>query len=283
MRLSAIHTTTYCYGEAVHLEPHVVRLRPRSDGAQKLWRYELSVDPEPAGRADCLDQDGNVVTQLWFASPAARLCLESRFEVEPLRENPFDFLLPADRVLTVPFAYGDPWNALLAPYIDHSAVSGIVTAFAEEIARECGGRTVRFLAALNQRLFDGWRHTIRPHGDPHPAETTLEVREGSCRDMAVLFCDACRALGLASRFVSGYERAAAGHDHPYMHAWAEVYLPGGGWRGFDPSRGLAVSKDHVAVAAARFPALATPVSGTYLGGTAAHLDVQISMQVSESS
>jgi transglutaminase-like putative cysteine protease len=283
MILSVTHTSTYFYDAPVALEPHVIRLRPRSDGAQKLRRYELTIHPRPAGSSECLDQDGNVVTQAWFDAPAESLRVESRFAVEPLRENPFDFLLPAEKALGMPFFYAEPWKTLLAPYANGAAVAPAVAAFALETGGAAGGRTLPFLAVLNQRLFEGWRPMVRPEGEPYPAEETLAAREGSCRDLAVLFCEACRAMGFAARFVSGYARAAAEGDHSYMHAWAEVYLPGGGWRGYDPSCGLAVSLDHVAVAAAAYPALAAPLSGTYRGNAAARLEVQISMRAEEQS
>ncbi len=279
MRVSVTHASTYSYSAPVYLEPHVIRLRPRSDGAQKLCRYALTVDPQPAGSADCLDQDGNVVTQVWFRESTERLRLESRFEVEVLRENPFDFLLPAEKVWGVPFLYGEPWMTLLAPYAGGTPVAPAVAAFALEVASAAEGRTLPFLALLNQRLFEGWSPVIRPEGEAFAAETTLAAREGSCRDLAVLFCAACRAVGFASRFVSGYERAAATSEHSYMHAWAEVYLPGGGWRGYDPTRGLAVALDHVAVAAAAYPALAAPVSGTFRGNATASMEAAISLQV----
>ena len=107
--------------------------------------------------------------------------------------------------------------------------------------------------------------TVHPTGDPWPPEKTLADRTGSCRDIAVLFCEVCRAAGLPSRFVSGY---AVDPDHSgchHLHAWSEIYLPGAGWRGFDPTLGLAVADRHVSLAAARLPALAAPTSGVYRG------------------
>jgi transglutaminase-like putative cysteine protease len=106
----------------------------------------------------------------------------------------------------------------------------------------------------------------------------LTGRAGSCRDLAVLFCAVCRAVGVAARFVSGYECGATSMEHAYMHAWAEVYLEGGGWRGYDPSRGLAVSTFHVPVAAAADAQLAAPVSGTYRGAAGSKMDFSISIQ-----
>ena len=128
-------------------------------------------------------------------------------------------------------------------------------------------------------MFADIRYIIRDVGAPHPAETTLRGQEGSCRDLAVLFCAACRAVGLAARFVSGYERDASLQENGDLHAWAEVYLEGAGWRGYDPSRALAVAASHVAVAASSDPLLASPISGTFRGSASAKMEFSISMQV----
>jgi transglutaminase-like putative cysteine protease len=106
--------------------------------------------------------------------------------------------------------------------------------------------------------------------------------EGSCRDLAVLYCDACRVMGIAARFVSGYEcvTTVAGQNAD-MHAWAEVYLPGIGWRGYDPSRGLAVSNGHVAVAAGFDHDLASPVSGWYGGGAPSRMQTSLRIVVQD--
>jgi transglutaminase-like putative cysteine protease len=119
----------------------------------------------------------------------------------------------------------------------------------------------------------------RREGTPNAPEVTLATREGSCRDLAVLFCAACRAVGVTARFVSGYEREASLQENGELHAWAEVYFHGGGWRGYDPSRGLAVADSHVAVAAAADPLLAAPVTGVYRGPAKSTLEFEIAMQV----
>jgi transglutaminase-like putative cysteine protease len=103
--------------------------------------------------------------------------------------------------------------------------------------------------------------------------------EGSCGDLAVLFCDVCRVMGIAARFVSGYECSSAGRSDSYMHAWTEVYLSAIGWRGYDPSRGIAVTNGHVAVAAAFDYDLASPIVGLYTGGSESHMDAWIRMVV----
>src|SRR5689334_23681863 len=120
MRFSVVHTTRYRYGAPVHLEPHTFRLRPRDDGSQRLLRYALAISPAPAGQATLLDREGNVVTQAWFSGPIESLQVRSEFEVETLRENPFDFLLAqSDRQL--PVIQGDGTVAEFARPIAESA------------------------------------------------------------------------------------------------------------------------------------------------------------------
>jgi transglutaminase-like putative cysteine protease len=277
MRISVVHSTVYRYQDPVHPEPHTFRLRPREDAAQHLVRFTLEISPSPAGMSECLDQDGNVVTEAWFNGPLTELAARSSFEVETRRQNPFDFL-PNGK----PAAYPEPLRSALVPYLEAGDPAGPVSGFARAIAEAESLDTLPFLTALNQRLFESFHHVTRDDGPAHPPEITLREREGTCRDLAVLFCSACRSMGIAARFVSGYEREAALQSRADMHAWAEVYLQGGGWRGYDPSQGLAVATAHVAVAAAADPRLAAPISGLYRGAARSQMQFTISMQVEES-
>ncbi len=277
MRIAVVHSTVYRYSLPVFLEPHTIRLRPREDASQRLESWTLDITPAPLGRTECIDQDGNTVVRAWFGSVTPELALCSQFTLQTLRDNPFNYLLtPLDTKL--PMEYALPLRGPLVPYLRDDR-SPAVRMFAQSLAAECGWQTLPFLSALNQRLFADTRQVVRAVGAPHAAETTLRDQEGSCRDLAVLFCSACRALGLAARFVSGYERDASLQENGDLHAWAEVYLEGAGWRGYDPSRALAVAASHVAVAAASDPLLAAPVTGTYRGGASAKMEFSISMQV----
>jgi transglutaminase-like putative cysteine protease len=281
MRIAVTHSTSYRYDAPVYLGPHVIRLHPREDGSQRVLQQQLSILPRPAGMAQELDQDGSVAMQVWFDGPASELSVMSSFTVETLRANPFDYLLPPPEQLRLPMEYGSALAPALAHYADAGEVDTAVRAFAEAQSVEAGGQAMPFLMGLTERLFRDWNHVLRPEGSSHPSAVTLRLREGSCRDLAWLFCEASRAVGLAARFVSGYERAAAEEGHAYMHAWAEVYVPGGGWRAYDPSRGVAVSTAHVPVAAAANPEMAAPISGLYVGKARSHMQVAISMQVAE--
>ena len=265
MRISVVHSTLYRYDAPALLEPHTFRLRPRNDASQRLEQFALDLAPAPAGQSWCLDQDGNVTLETWFREPLQELSVMSSFQVETVRENPFDFLARS--------AVDAETRSTLAPYC------GRVSNEVEEFARSIDGEAAEFLAALNGRLYEEFEHTIREEGPAEASERTLAERSGSCRDLAVLFCGACRSRGIPARFVSGYEREASIQEPAHMHAWAEVYLAGGGWRGYDPTQGLAVSTSHVALAAAADPRLAAPVTGSYRGKAKATMSYSISMQV----
>jgi transglutaminase-like putative cysteine protease len=208
------------------------------------------------------------------------LTVESEFEVETLRHNPYDFILTDPSLSRLPLHYPEEVRASLAPYLPATPHNGLVKEFSESSARDTGWQTLPFLAELTRRIYQRVGHAPRPHGDPLPAGQTLHVGMGACRDSAMVFIEACRAMGFAARFVSGYELAPPDSEMPSMHAWAEVYLPGAGWRGFDPSRGLATAESHVVVAAARTAALAAPVTGTWRGtGVQSSMEFDICMEL----
>jgi len=279
MRISVIHSTTYRYDRPVFHEPHTFRLRPRHDAAQRLLNFALDISPAPAGKSECLDQDGNVVLEAWFESMLEEMTVRSSFEIETLRENPFDFMLPRE-MSGLPLSYRPPLRDAVMPYLVSGSESEEVRVMARSVADKADGSTMAFLTGLSRYLFEHFEHTLRDHGPPLEPAVTLRERAGTCRDLAILFCAACRIMGIPARFVSGYEREAAFQEPAQMHAWAEVYLAGGGWRGYDPAVGLAVGTSHVAVAAAADPRLAAPISGAYRGSADSHMDYQIALQVS---
>jgi transglutaminase-like putative cysteine protease len=278
MKITVTHSTRYLYDSPVLLEPHIFRLRPRANSAQRLLEFELAITPLPAGTTECLDQDGTIAVNAWFSAPTTEMKVDSRFTVEMLRSNPFDYILP-DHVLHLPLWYSNLVSIALAPYRMDAHVSESVKQFAREAAANSNSNALSFLTGLSWQIFHNFRRLFRPHVPPWSSWETLDRREGSCRDLAVLFCDACRVMGLAARFVSGYEWASARVQEAYMHAWAEVYLPGIGWRGYDPARGIAVSNGHVAVAAGFDHDLASPVAGWFSGGAGSRMDTEIVLQV----
>ncbi len=261
------HTTEYRFTRPVFFEPHQLRFSPRSDGAQRVVRYDLQIDPAPSGMTQTLDAFGNLVTVAWFSGLHTHMSIRATSEVETLRGNAFDFLVTPLN-LRLPVSY-QPWElALLAPSLKRTAVPIHVDPareLAEQLRGAANGEIVPFLTRLTETISHRFKLVHREHGSPWPPATTIEQRQGACRDLAVLWVDICRAVGIAARFVSGYEESDFEGGKGYLHAWGEAYIPGAGWRGFDPTNGLAVADRHVAVAAAAEPQHAAPVTATYRG------------------
>lgn len=277
MIISIRHTTRYSFSSEVFLEPHTVRLRPRSDCTQRLIDFNLFVDPEPSGMADIIDLSGNDGVSLWFSGTHASLTLKTEAVVETLRTQPFGYIITDDSVATLPADYSSSFQYSVKPYLIRSSEPGIkLMDLTSSIIEETNGDTIKFLSALNSHIYSDFEKTVRYEGPPFPPEVTLLSKMGTCRDLTLLFIEACRAVGLASRFVSGYREAEMHSTERELHAWAEVYLPGGGWRGYDPSEGLAVADSHVAVASGAMPEDAAPVTGTFRGdGVSAEIEFEI--------
>ncbi len=281
MRFTIRHETLYCYSAQVSFAPHVTRLRPRDDGTQRTVAFALEIEPVPSHTAQALDADGNIIDHHWFLATADRLRIASTIEVETLRSNAFDYI-PDVSFDTLPVRYVDGQARALAPYLTRAELDGNVLAFAEAIAADTGSRPVAFLDGLNRAISQRIRNQIRYHGRAQPAAVTLTSGTGACRDLTVLYMEAARALGFAARFVSGYRRGNLGMRR-HLHAWAEVYIPGGGWRGWDPVEGVAIADTHVALAASAVQAGTMPVEGSYYGaGVTTTLSYKIEIGVDSS-
>lgn len=279
MYFEITHKTTYRYSRPVFLEPHTIKFRPRCDGLQNLTSFDLKIEPRPAGSSDGIDLDGNITTNVWFEGLTNTLVIQSRAKVITQYRNPFNYLL-ADRADRLPLSYLDPIQAYLAPYTVRQSESHFVEQFARHIANMTEWKTLRFLTMLTREICDGFQQTVRGVGAPRSAEETYLGRVGSCRDLAILFMDTCRYVGIAARFVNGYNEVRGAGDKLSLHSWGEVYLPGVGWRGYDPSQGLAVTDRHVALAAAGIPLLAAPVVGTFRGNAVtSELNAEIDIRV----
>lgn len=279
IRFEIEHTTRYRYSRPVFLEPFTVRLRPRSDSTQSLLDFSLAINPSPGGSSDCVDLDGNDSTFLWFEGLHEELLIETRCRVETRRTNPFDFIVADKNFLKVPVEYSDRIAVSLAPYLERRDDTSEVADFAKEMAARCRHETLILLSRLSFHLGSEFEQEIRETGEPLPPNETLRKRKGSCRDLATLFMEACRSVGLAARFVSGYQEGVDTDAKRHMHAWAEVYIPGGGWRGYDPSNGTAVADQHVALAAAAEAELAAPTSGSFRGTDAtSEMSAEISIR-----
>jgi transglutaminase-like putative cysteine protease len=268
MRYKIFHNTTYTYERPVYLEPHTVRLRSRTNGNQTLHRFSLEISPEPIGVSEILDIEGNAITKIWFNEPTDHLSIKVTSEVETHCTNPFHYLLEP-WAIHLPIDYSSSMLNQLQPYLHPPKISAtpdpIIYDLAQEICHEADRKTDLFLTQLNQQIYDNCKHTIREKGAPLPAGITWKQKLGSCRDLAVVFIEVCRVVGLAARFVSGYREGDVTKEERHLHAWAEVYLPGAGWRGYDPTEGLVVADRHIALVASALPKNASPIYGSFRG------------------
>lgn len=275
MRIEVEHRTSYHYSEAVRLGPHILRLRPRPEGGLRELHFHLRIEPEPSLRLDALDAGGNRITRLWFDGPTDRLTIVSTFAVQsdgPGAPLPAGLCGPA----ALPLAYPSEEAPLVAPYRRNGGVPEVVQQLAEQLVSQVGTEPCAFLSALNTHLHTHISPEIRELGPAHSPEHTLRSGRGACRDQALLFLAVARFQGLAGRFVSGYQdRSALTTPERHLHAWPEVYLPELGWQGFDPTRGIPAGPGHVAVAAARDPAGAMPVAGSYFGSASSRLSYAV--------
>ena len=187
------------------------------NSAQRLLTFDIQLLPTPAGTTECLDQDGTLAMNAWFNAPTAELSVVSRFSVELLRDNPFDYLLLGES-LDLPLWYRQPLCDALAAYRQDGHVLESVKDYARSVSASAQSNALWFLTALSRQIYQTFPQIVRPEGRPWPSYQTLMQREGSCRDLAVLFCDVCRVMGIAARFVSGYECASADRHDSYMHA-----------------------------------------------------------------
>lgn len=263
MHYQISHTTIYTYDRPVLLSPHFIRLRPRCDVGQTLHQFSLELDPLPKGVSSNVDLDGNSITKAWFdAEPTLQFKIKATSDLETLCDNPFVYLLEP-WAAHLPIDYPASWQARLQPYL-LGQIAGTIDPTAIELAQEIGQvthSTTAFLTELNDRIYQNCGYQLRESGAPLPPGITWRSKQGSCRDYAVLFMEVCRAAGIATRFVSGYQEGDADSRDRHLHAWAEAYLPGAGWRGYDPTQGLVVADRHIPLVASSSATGTTPVSG----------------------
>src|SRR5262245_26024625 len=266
------HRTDYRYDRPVALAPHIIRLRPAPHCRTPILSYSLKLTPANHFINWQQDPHGNYLARVLFPDKTTRLSIEVDLVAEMSVFNPFDFFLEpsAERA---PLVY-EAWLAKdLAPFLEVDPPGNALAAFLATIDRR-PTRTIDFLVDLNRRLSREITYIIRLEpGVQTPAET-LACRTGSCRDTGWLLVQLLRHLGFAARFVSGYliqlapdvksldGPSGAAADFTDLHAWAEVYLPGAGWVGLDPTSGLLAGEGHIPIAATPDPFSAAPVTGS---------------------
>lgn len=294
MRLQITHRTKHEYGGPVSFSDHKVFLRPLDSHRRTI--HSFTVDSSPAATQRWLrDVHGNVVLVCNFGLlQAEALEFTAQIDVSIKEENPFDFILE-------PYATGYPFNyansdlVALKPCLGKEARKGelrvldwFYSAVTEPIRHP---DVIQFLSDLNGAVYRDIAYVRRDEEGIQSSDTTLDQRTGSCRDMAQLFIAVTRQLGFASRFVSGYlfdppvepgsEDAFFNRAVGSMHAWVEVYLPGAGWKGFDPTNGILANSYFVPSAVSHDPMTISPIQGTYYSEQSVSAELEVDLSIEE--
>jgi transglutaminase-like putative cysteine protease len=282
MKIRIRHRTTYRYNAPVRFGTHRLMIRPREGHDLQIESSILDITPAHRLLHWMRDVNGNSIAKVDFTEQSDTLMFYSELLLSHYDSNPLDFTLE-EAARYYPFVYDPDSQPELAPFIQMLYPKDItaVRDWAAQFWRAGDTlETLSLLQRINHFIHETFQYRRRDEiGVQTPAET-LWKNSGSCRDFAALMLETCRFWGLAARFVSGYmlcEATEAGGAS--THAWAEVYLPGAGWKGFDPTTGLMTGAQHVTVAVSRNPERAAPISGSFVGLTSAFRNIEVDVSV----
>jgi uncharacterized protein (DUF2126 family) len=258
IRVAIRHRTEYLFDRSVSLGPHQIRLRPAPHVRTPIHEYSLKVEPSENWLNWQQDPFGNFIARYVFPEKTRRMVIDVGLVAEMVTINPFDFFVE-EYAEHFPFEYPKQLHKELKPYFECTESGPRLVEWLDGVPRD-PAQIVDFLVALNQRLEQDIQYVIRMEPGVQTCEETLETAKGSCRDSAWLLVQIMRHLGLAARFVSGYlvqlapdQKSLDGPSGPAedftdLHAWAEVFVPGAGWIGLDPTSGLFAGEGHIPLA-----------------------------------
>ena len=273
IQVALTHRTTYSYDRLVTLAPHIVRLRPAPHARTPILSYSLKIEPEEHFLNWQQDAFANWQARLVFPEPAQKLSVTVDLVAQMVAINPFDFFLD-DSAQEAPFDYDKLTKHDLEPYLRRIDTGDLFDAFLAK-APKPAGQTIDWLVALNGYICNAIDYTIRMEPGVQTPDHTIKAALGSCRDSAWLMVAMLRRMGYAARFVSGYliqlvadQKPITGPEGPAedftdLHAWTEVYLPGAGWVGLDPTSGLFAGEGHIPLACTPEPSTAAAITGAH--------------------
>ncbi|WP_026954575.1 transglutaminase family protein [Algoriphagus vanfongensis] len=282
MLIQVRHLSEYRYTSPVGLGVHRLFLVPQQRPYFRIEHQQVSIYPHPTDSNFRQDLAGNWYQQAWFSGETAELKIQTEWIFRLNSFNPFGFILDksfedsawnSDFPL---FNYQD-LNSFLIPFLEKDPQIDFQE-FIVPLVRESEG-LVDFLVKLTQQIYQNWQHQIRHEQNIWPARDTFEKKTGSCRDLAHMQLEMLRSMGLAARFVSGYAfNPDMGEGHE-LHAWLEVYLPGAGWVGLDPSLGLLTDHRYIPLGMHADPNLTMPVQGDYFGTAQSSLQAEVKIKL----
>ncbi|MCS5490023.1 transglutaminase family protein [Algoriphagus limi] len=284
MLIQVHHQTHYTYTEKVGLGVHQLYLLPQYRSHFRIKSQEIKVEPQPDGSHDRQDLAGNWYQQVWFSGETDIFQIQTDWGFELYPFNPFGFIIDYDFEQSageadLPMFQYQKSEEFSRPFlIRKEAVD--YQSFLFPIRQNSNG-LVDFLVNLTQEIYQNWPHLIRHEQNIWEPSFTFSEKKGSCRDLAWMQMDMLRSMGLACRFVSGYAFNPKLDDGHELHAWMEVYLPGAGWIGLDPSLGLLTDHHYIPLAVHPEPYETMPVKGFFFGAAKSSLHTFVDLKMIE--
>ena len=268
MRFRISHCTRYTYQAPVFLEPQYLRFYPANKPHIAVENFKLHISPEPAGIGPRTDAENNIYHQCWFSGSHELLEITVDMEVSVEAINPFAFL---------PVATENPHPALEI-YNQQESLPDDMLVWVNRIMEKQAAEPLALLVALCTAIRRDWDHEVRYENNLLTPAQCFEGRRGSCRDLSWMLINIFRAHNIPARFVSGYSHNPELEEGHELHAWVEIWVPGGGWVGGDPSAGILVNEQYIPIAASYHPAYTLPVQGSYRGTAHASLDTWVRIE-----
>ena len=279
MQIKIVHETEYSFTKEVFLEPHYFRFKPKSMPFLDLVSYDLTLSIVPSGISEQLDAEGNLVYFCWFDAMHKSIHIKSEVVLKIKPFEPFNFLVHPANCNQIPFEYPKQLLPMLSLYLDSIKIRGSLLDYARGILKTVESNTISFLSQLTIQIHQDFVLEIREMGVPFHPDKTFEGKTGSCRDLSWMQIQLLRNLGLAARFVSGYYYVDVEDPQYELHGWVEVFVPGAGWIGFDPSNGIATANMHIPVCSSVHYENTMPVSGSVRGDAQAQLKTDLHIEM----
>ena len=278
MIVRILHKTSYTFASEVFLEPHVLRLKPKSNSHLRLTSFRTDISPAPAGSSENMDVENNYNQHCWFEDLHGELLIVSESILELKEFNPFQFLIHPGEYNQLPFQYNEIDSSLLGPSLYSGSDLSSMELYVDRIKKNSALKTLPFVTDLLQQIHSDFSVESRETGSPLEPQETFKSKKGSCRDLSWMLVQILRQSGIASRFVSGYFFLSPEDSLFELHAWVEAFIPGAGWIGFDPSHGIMAGSRHIPLASSAYFENTMPVTGTSRGFSVGRLSTRLIME-----
>lgn len=273
------HDTEYNFTSEVFFEPHYLRFRPKTTTFNELEKFEIILSPNPKGVSEQIDAENNLIHFCWFEGLISNFKIHTESVVSIRDHNPLNFILYPSSSFNLPMKYDSPLKELLSQALKFDNISQPLIKYGERLLVESKQNTIDFITNVTRQIHNDFIVESRQEGIPFEADKTFSLKNGSCRDLVWMQIQLFRYMGVASRFVSGYYYIPLENLDFELHAWLEVYLPGAGWVGLDPSHGIVAGNSHIPIASSTHFENTMTVTGTIRGDATSELTSNLLIEV----